>query len=79
MCNRFYSSRGDTCFEKTNSDIRIDFAVSTFSSAFPAFPPTYSNFVPDEISVFGEDGGGARINRRYYSCNWQSRRNFWLV
>lgn len=37
---------------------------------------TYSNFAPDEISVFGI---GARINRRYHSCNWQSRENFWPV
>lgn len=50
-----------------------------FFSAFPAFPPTYSNFAPDEISVFGGGEGGTRINRRYYSCNWQSRGNFWLV
>jgi len=37
---------------------------------------TYSNFAPDKISVFEV---GARINRRYYSCNWQFRGNFYSI
>lgn len=58
-------------------------AVTSISiSWYQLFPlrflraPTYSNFASNEISVFGV---GAGINRRYYSCNWQSRGNFWPV
>jgi len=49
--------------------------ISTFFACVSC-APTYSNFTSNEISVFGI---GARINRRYYSCNWQSWGNFWLV
>jgi len=46
-----------------------------------SYTPTYSNFQPGrDIGFFPRGEGGARgINRRYYSCNWQSRGNFWLV
>jgi hypothetical protein len=55
-------------------------AASSFSFASPTrqLIPTST---PDEISVsFREERAEARgINWRYYSCNWQSRGNFWLV